>query len=216
MDEILTRMDEFESSISIVSENRIALARAGKKKHDGNICHCCKFLIFQIRNISTVTSLPDIMECKKGIQQYSERIDKIQIMLDRINTDIGAMEQNMDKAEEDLGFNNTGIKGFFKPLLGKIAKNRTHSQELVDHDTSATYKPVDAFKATDYFGESSSCDLLDEADDDKWENKNRPAAVHLKSSNENTSGFDKFQICLLFITKEKENETTDQNINYQY
>lgn len=111
------------------------------------------------------------MECKKGIQQYSERIDKIQIMLDRINTDIAAMEQNMDKAEEDLGFNNTGIKGFFKPLLGKIAKTR-NSQEAVDPDTSVTYKPVEAFKAADYFGESSSCDLLDDSDGDKWQNEN--------------------------------------------
>lgn len=105
------------------------------------------------------------MECKKGIQQYSERIDKIQIMLDRINTDITALEQNMDKAEDDLGFNNTGIKGFFKPLLGKISKNR-NSQDHVD-DTNSTYKPIEAFKAADYFGESSSCDLLDETDDPK-------------------------------------------------
>lgn len=105
------------------------------------------------------------MQCKKGIQQYSERIDKIQIMLDRIHTDITAMEQNMDKAEEDLGFNNTGIKGFFKPFLGKIAKNR-NSQDHVD-DTSSTYKPIEAFKAADYFGASSSCDLLNETDDSK-------------------------------------------------
>lgn len=105
------------------------------------------------------------MECKKGIQQYSERIDKIQIMLDRVSTDITAMEQNMDKAEEDLGFNNTGIKGFFKPLFGKIAKNR-NSQEQIDHDTSTTYKPIEAFKAAEYFGESSSGDLLDDETDD--------------------------------------------------
>lgn len=106
------------------------------------------------------------MECKKGIHQYSERIDKIQILLDRINTDITALEQNMDKAEEDLGINNTGIKGFFKPLLGKISKNR-NSQDHVDDTTNATYKPIEAFKAADYFGESSLSDLLDETDDTK-------------------------------------------------
>lgn len=105
------------------------------------------------------------MECKKGIQQYSERIDKIQIMLDRINIDIAALEQNMDKAEEDLGFNNTGIKGFFKPLLGKISKNR-NSQESVD-DTNSTFTPIETFKAADYFGESSSCDLPHETDEHK-------------------------------------------------
>lgn len=104
------------------------------------------------------------MECKKGIVQYSERIDKIKIMLDRIDTDIAALERNMDKAEEDLGFNNTGIKGFFKPLLGKIAKNRNSQEQHVD-DTSFTYRPIEAFKAADYFGESNSCDLFNETDD---------------------------------------------------
>lgn len=107
------------------------------------------------------------MECKKGIQQYSERIDKIQIMLDRINIDIAALEQNMDKAEEDLGFNNTGIKGFFKPLLGKISKTRNSQEHTIDPDTNITYKPIESFKSADYFGESSSCDLLNETDDTK-------------------------------------------------
>lgn len=106
------------------------------------------------------------MQCKTGIQQYSERIDKIQIMLDRINADVTALEHNMDKAEEDLGFNNTGIKGFFKPLLGKISKTRS-SQEHVD-DSSTIYEPIETFKATDFFGESSSCDALDRSDETKW------------------------------------------------
>lgn len=105
------------------------------------------------------------MQCKKGVQQYSERIDKIQIMLERINSDITTLEQNMDKAEEDLGFNSSGIKGFFKPLLGKIAKNRS-SQEHVD-DSSTTYEPIEPFKAADYFGESNPCDLLNRIDETK-------------------------------------------------
>lgn len=83
------------------------------------------------------------------------------MMLDRINVDVTALEQNMTKAEEELGYNNTGIKGFFKPLLGKISKNRT-SHEIPD-DTELTYKPTETFKANDYFGESSST-LLNDAE----------------------------------------------------
>ncbi|XP_055315399.1 biogenesis of lysosome-related organelles complex 1 subunit 4 [Sitodiplosis mosellana] len=126
IDEILTRMDELESSISIM------------------------------KNISASTSLPNIIECKTGIQQYSDRIDKLQLMLDRVNIDITSLEQNMNKAEEELGYNNTGIKGFFKPLLGKIVKSdRSRLPENVD-DPELTYKPIEFFKASQYFGESSS------------------------------------------------------------
>lgn len=102
-----------------------------------------------------MTSIPDIVKCKNGIQQYSDRIDKIQVMLDRINVDVTALEQNMTKAEEDLGYNNTGIKGFFKPLLGKISKNRS-SQATSTDESEPTFQPTETFKANVYFGESNS------------------------------------------------------------
>lgn len=78
-------------------------------------------------------------------------------MLDRVNVDITSLEQNMNKAEEELGYNSTGIKGFFKPLLGKIVKSDRNrpSPESVD-DTELTYKSTESFKAAEYFGESSS------------------------------------------------------------
>lgn len=105
--------------------------------------------------MSASSSLPNIVECKKGLQQYSERIDKFQLMLDRINNDITALEQNVNKAEADLGYNDTGIKGFFKPLLGKIVKTERNRTENVD-DNQLTYKPVESFEASDYFGEATS------------------------------------------------------------
>lgn len=80
-------------------------------------------------------------------------------MLDRINVDITSLEQNMNKAEEELGYNNTGIKGFFKPLLGKIVKSdRNRPSENVD-EPELTYKPIESFKASQYFGECSSSNL---------------------------------------------------------
>lgn len=85
-------------------------------------------------------------------------------MLDRVNNDITALEQNMNKAEQELGYNNTGFKGFFKPLIGKIVKNDRHRAENVD--TELTYKPIETFKSAEYFGESSSNCLIDDDNDD--------------------------------------------------
>lgn len=76
-------------------------------------------------------------------------------MLDRINNDIFALEQNMTKAEQDLGYNHTGIKGFFKPLLGKIVKNDRNRSDCTE-ETTLAYKPSELFKSADYFGELNS------------------------------------------------------------
>lgn len=149
-------MDEFDMSISIVSYKSISKIIALIVSIEIGICEC-NFRLFysQIKNISSATSIPNIVECKKGIQQYSDRIDKIQLMLDRINADITTLEQNVTKAEEDLGYNKTGIKGFFKPLLGKIVnKNERSRPESVE--TTPTYQPSELFKSADYFGELNS------------------------------------------------------------
>lgn len=84
-------------------------------------------------------------------------------MLDRVNADLTALEQNVTKAEEELGYSNTGIKGFFKPFLGKIVKSDRSRAENAD-DAELTYQPVEAFKSVEYFGESSSS-MQDDEDD---------------------------------------------------
>lgn len=83
------------------------------------------------------------------------------MLLDRVNTDITALEQNVTKAEDELGYNNSGIKGFFKPLLGKIVKTERIRAESID-EADLKYTPIESFKASDYFGETSSNHLNDE------------------------------------------------------
>lgn len=61
----------------------------------------------------------------------------------------------MTKAEADLGYSKSGIKGFFKPFIGKIVKNDRNRSESVD-ETPLTYKPSEQFKSADYFGGPSS------------------------------------------------------------
>lgn len=75
------------------------------------------------------------------------------------------METNVAKAEEVLGYNESGIKGFFKPLLGKVVKtDRTrtdvdlHGNSIGDND-SLTFVATNVFKASDYFG----CDARDDS-----------------------------------------------------
>lgn len=100
------------------------------------------------------TSLPNIVACKQGMKQYVDKIDKIQMMLDRINSDMKALEQNIAIAEEELGYNDTKLSGFFKPFLkkvvGKDAKPTDDNEEKV-----LVYKPVETFKTTDYFPDSA-------------------------------------------------------------
>lgn len=100
--------------------------------------------------------MPNIAECKDGFQKYFDNIGKLQLVLNRISNDLTAMEENVAKAEEELGFNESGIKGFFKPFLGKVVKNDRSrsdadpSKTATDHE-SPTFVPTNVFKASEYF-----------------------------------------------------------------
>lgn len=103
--------------------------------------------------ISTATSLPNIIECKQGMKQYVEKIDRIQMMLDRINSDLKALEQNISVAEEELGYNDTKLSGFFRPFLKKVVGKEVKTNE--EHaPKELAYKPVEIFKTSDYFPDS--------------------------------------------------------------
>lgn len=114
-----------------------------------------------MKNIAAATSIPNIVECKKGFQQYVEKVDKINSMLDRIDDDLKALENNVEKAEDELGYNNTGIKGFFKPFLEKVVKGE-HSNHAGGENSVEipVYQPINVFKSSDYF--DSNCDQSNE------------------------------------------------------
>lgn len=122
-----------------------------------------------MKNIAAATSIPNIVECKNGFQQYSDKIDKITLMLDRINGHLTELEQNVSKAEEELGFNNTGIKGFFKPLLERVVKN-DRSRGEHSEDVVPVYQPASMFRASDYF--DTNCDRPTDLDAMESDEKN--------------------------------------------
>lgn len=71
-------------------------------------------------------------------------------MLDRINSDLTLLEQNVTKAEEELGYNDTKFTGFFKPFLKKFGKAEAKTCDSIE-DNVPTYQLIDIFKTSDYF-----------------------------------------------------------------
>lgn len=110
---------------------------------------------FQIKSISTQTPLPNIVECKQELFKYADKIDKIQVMLDRINSDVKALERNVTTAEEELGYNDTKLRGFFKPFLKKVVGKEVKPNDNQDAKDLA-YKPIEIFQLSDYFPGSTN------------------------------------------------------------
>lgn len=130
----------------------------GSIEQNDNICFIRRI---QMKNITATTSIPNIAECKRGFEQYADKIDKVNLMLDRVNVDLTALEHNVAKAEEELGYNSTGIKGFFKPFIEKVVKNdriRTENSE----DQQPVYQSIAVFKTSDYF--DTNCDRSNDTD----------------------------------------------------
>ena len=109
------------------------------------------FRHFQIKNLAAATSIPSICECKEGFETYFERIDRLQVVIETVNNDLTSLEQRISKAEEDLGYNNTGLKGFLKPFFTKAAKT-DRPADSDGHEAPSPFAPT--FKASDFFGEA--------------------------------------------------------------
>lgn len=69
------------------------------------------------------------------------------------------MEQNVTKAEEELGYNDSGLKGFLKTsIFGKVARNDRQRSDYDDSSNCLSYQPVNIFNASDYFGNEQKDD----------------------------------------------------------
>lgn len=110
----------------------------------------------QIKNISASTPIPNIAECEAGFKKYFDNIDKLQLVINRINSDLTAMEESVAKAEEELGYNESGIKGFLKPFLDKVVKTDRSKSDADSNSVneSPTFVPTNVFKASEYFPSS--------------------------------------------------------------
>lgn len=90
--------------------------------------------------------------CRTEFQQYFNKIDEMQKVIDKINEDLTLMERNVAKAEDELGYNESGIKGFLKPLIGKVMKhNKMTTNDTNDNSEQLVFHPTQVFKTSDYF-----------------------------------------------------------------
>lgn len=110
-----------------------------------------------MKNISTLTSLPEIIQCKSDFQKQFEKIDKLELVVNAVNHDLTNLEQSVNKAEEELGYNNSGIKGFLKPWFGMSTKmDKTKSEESIAN--IPVYQSPLTFKSSEYFGSQEPMD----------------------------------------------------------
>lgn len=108
---------------------------------------------FQIKNISAATPIPIINSCVADFRKNFQKIDNLQLVIDRINKDLIALEESVSKAEGDLGYNNTGLTGFLKPFFGKNTANDQTRNQCVEHN-EPTHQLTTVFNTSDFFGTS--------------------------------------------------------------
>lgn len=108
------------------------------------------FSNLQLKNLSTLTSLPEIVQCEEDFQKHFDKIDKLQLVLNAVNQDLTALENTVATAEDKLGYNNSGLKGFLKPWFGMSTK--TDKTKIEDGGSETPpFRSTTVFKAEDYF-----------------------------------------------------------------
>lgn len=107
-----------------------------------------------MKNLSTLNSLPEILQCEEDFQQHFEKIDKLQLVLNAINHDLTALEGNVELSEAQLGLNSSvSLKTFFKPWLALAGASQSTRP---DEGAAELQAPIHnlTFKSSDYFGDT--------------------------------------------------------------
>uniref|UniRef100_A0A1L8DTL9 Putative bioproteinis of lysosome-related organelles complex 1 subunit 4 n=1 Tax=Nyssomyia neivai TaxID=330878 RepID=A0A1L8DTL9_9DIPT len=127
IDDMLARLEEFESLLNSVKENI---------------------------SVTTDKNLPDIGAFQKDFTELCRRIDGFERFVGIAGDHLGKMEAHMVVAEQELGYTESGIKGFLKPIFG--GRPRVE-QEATNLTPDETYAPPEVYSTSDFFPESSAC-----------------------------------------------------------
>lgn len=106
----------------------------------------------QIKNdlaISTEQTIPDLMNSQADFNKLCERIDDLEGFVGLINQNLDTVEKHVVQAEEELGINDIGLKGFLKPIFGKAKKDRRSVSD--DAGTLPIYVPPVIFETKSFF-----------------------------------------------------------------
>lgn len=113
--------------------------------------------------------MPEIIQCEEDFHRHFGKIDKLQVVLNSINQDLTALEHNVAKSEDELGFNNSGLKGFLKPWFGMSSASSSASKNeraRADEGSSEhlSYEYNLGFKSCEYFGDTDTKNGMEESE----------------------------------------------------
>lgn len=95
------------------------------------------------------------MNSQADFNKLCERIDELEGFIGLVNQNLDTIEKDVVEAEEELGINDIGLKGFLKPIFGKTKKDR---RSVGDDAGSAPreYVPPEIFETKTFFGASNT------------------------------------------------------------
>lgn len=94
------------------------------------------------------------MNSQKDFNKLCKRIDDLEAFIGLVNQNLETIEKDVVEAEEELGINDIGLKGFLKPIFGKAKKDR----RSVGDDAGSpplVYVPPVIFDTKSFFGSNS-------------------------------------------------------------
>lgn len=91
------------------------------------------------------------MNSQNDFNKLCKRIDDLETFVGLVNQNLDTIEKDVVEAEEELGINDIGLKGFLKPIFGKAKKDR---RSVGDDAGSAplVYVPPVIFDTKSFFG----------------------------------------------------------------
>lgn len=121
---MMARLEEFESVLNIVQSDTKAF----------------------------VSKLPQSEEFHNKLQSLSKKIDHLQKFVNVVDENVTSLEAHVNVAAAELGYDDSGIKGFLKPIFGN---NKPKDDVVSNLDENQKYVPPKIYKTSDYFPSSS-------------------------------------------------------------
>lgn len=117
---MMARLEEFESVLNIVQNDKRTLE----------------------------STLPKTNDFHNSLKSLSQKIDDLQKFVNVVDKNVTRLEAHVDVAAAELGFDDSGIKGFLKPIFGNI---KPKTDVVSNLDENQKYVPPIIFKTSDYF-----------------------------------------------------------------
>lgn len=124
VEDMLTRLDEFENLVNMV-------------RTDGEFC--------------VDISIPQVLYCKKKLELLCDRIDRLEQFVNHVKADVDSVEIKVEEAEAEVGQNVGKFKNIFKPLFFKKPLAESSSKKC---GRTPTYEAPSLFATSNFFPQS--------------------------------------------------------------